>query len=717
MSRNTISPPPRQTIRLEPPPRMVRPIRRRPWIIGLLLVFAITLMIALGTPLAPHVVKPGDLSLAHSQILEGTLTQDRCATCHDNVSAETWSGMRTSGHAGIDQETASMTDRCVQCHHQRIAPKVARSAHNLSVEDRLRLTQRLHRAFPVQTDSNRDRQPDPWVTRVSNQVSVVGGWIGWGTETSTNSQDDVACSVCHREHHGVHANLSAVTDAQCQTCHSRQFDSFADGHPEFDNYPASSARTIAFDHVRHANLHYPKQAESNTNASSQFDCRTCHLVTTAQVQSSSPLTALTAASDPVVGTLPFETACASCHDEKLKVAISNGPALISLPTFPTEVTRQLESWPEAATGSPDGELSGWMKLLLTAQDPALDLEGLTNLGRVDWRSPERLDQAVRLARAIRTFAIDLSVQGQPWLRDLAVRAGAREADAVRLARSFQPQLMRDAVKEWFGQASTSAVDRFSARPESDAASNGSRLIMTDDLLLDDSSGGDELLGDWSSTDDPLVDEPIVDDPLIDQPRKSDPLVDDPLIDDPLMPGPPSAGASRDWQAEVDRRFDPAKTQSFGGWYRDDLTLSLRYRGTGHADEVLRVLVDLSRVGDLQSPQDATIASCIECHQNGSWKAEGITGLRDRLAKFTHRPHLDIRGLQDCRHCHSLASPSVEVASKEPSLSITQVSTQPRPHGVVDFAPLQKAACVTCHTSTAAGDHCTTCHRYHVGEVP
>lgn len=692
----------RETISLEPPPRMLRPIQRRPWVIGAPLVFAIALTISFGTKLAPHIAQPGDLSLAHAQILEGTLTQDRCTACHVNVSAQAWSQMRTTGHTGADIETATMTDRCLQCHHHRISSRQARSAHNLSVDDRLRLTQRLHRTNP-----ERSRQRDELVTRVSNQAISLDWWTGLTMAGPSVTQDDVACSVCHREHHGVHANLAEVTDAQCQSCHTRQFNSFATDHPEFENYPSSSTLAITFDHVRHANLHFPQQAEMDANGSLSFDCRACHLDSPSLNQEQAIFAERSTANDPIVGTLPFETACASCHDEQLKVAISTGPALISLPTFPEEVTRQLESWPDGATGSPDGELSQWMKVLLTAQDPELDLEGMGNLDRVDWQSPARQNQAVALARAIRTFAIDLSVNGQPWLRDLAIRAGACESDAMLLARSFQPQLMRDAVRKWFGQSNSSVIDRFSTRPDAGSSSNGSRLIMTDDLLLDESSGGDDLLED-----DLLGDDLLGDDLLEDWSPPPDPLAVD-----PLAPVAPLNDTPQDWLAEVARRFDPAKTQSFGGWYRDDLTLSLRYRGTGHADEVLRILIDLTRLRNSQPPQHTAMASCIECHHDGRWKAEGITGLRDRLTKFTHRPHLNIRGLQDCQHCHSLSSSPIDATLKNGHAWISQVSTHPNGAMSTDFTPLQKAACVACHTSAAAGDHCTTCHRYHVGDVP
>lgn len=709
----------RDSIALPPPPRMVRPIRRRPWMIGGLLVFAIALLAAFGTPAAPHVAKPGDLSNAHAQILQGTLTQERCTSCHVNVSAQTWSKLSETGHAGesintASIETATMTDRCLQCHHNRIAPSRARSAHNLSPEDRLHLTQRLHRSLP---DGDRNA-----VQTVSNSSGLFAWLTGARMPSAAISQDDVACSVCHREHHGVHANLSAVTDARCQSCHTRQFGSFATSHPEFNDYPATSARTIAFDHVRHANLHFPKQFESESagrgglDAAAQFDCRACHIVDLGNDQDRST------DYDPIISTLPFDTACASCHDEKLKVAIASGPALISLPILPVEITRQVASWPDEATGSPDGELSGWMKVLLIAQNPKLNLDGLSHLGRVDWDSPGRQDQVVQLATAIRQFAIDLSIHGQPRLRELAIQAGASDAQAETLARSFQPQLMRDAVKTWFGKSKMER-DRFSARgnPLSTATRGVTRLVGTgDDLLLGGS--GNDLLSDELLTDDLL---------------SNDPLEQGQSAPDPLAASQTSSDQVQRWQDMLAERFDPATTQTLGGWYRDDLTLSLRYRGTGHTDGVLRTLIDLARTRDPELIEQNAVAACIECHANGRWKATGITGLRDRLTKFTHRPHLDIRGLQNCQHCHEMNSPAKinvvdrVLANPLPSNRLPANSvlgdtghsgneTEPSlgrvsPGG--DFVPLQKASCAACHTSTAAGDHCTTCHRYHVGDVP
>lgn len=591
---------------------------------GALLLLAVGLITVFGTA-APRFVQPGSLSVAHSQILEGTLTKDRCAACHGNVTADQWSGLAQLGHAGItgslgNLEPRTMTDRCVTCHHERIPAKLARSAHNLSVVDRSTLTQRLHR-------QGNSGNPDRIVGMTTPDVAI--------------SQDDVGCSVCHREHHGAHANISAVTDSRCQTCHSRQFGSFATSHPEFDDYPPRSNRSIAFDHVRHASLHYPK--ESGGGSPIAFDCRSCHVMP------------VDSESDPIVRSLPFEVACASCHDEELKVQVAMGPALIALPTLPDDVARRIESWPTAATGLPDGKLSAWMRLLLAAQDPDLNFDGMTDLGLVDWDSPDRRDQAVYLGRAIRQFAIDLSIHGQPHLKNLAERAGADEATAIRLARSFQPQLLRDAVRDWFGKSDQALLgNRSRAR--------NVRLVNFDD----------DVLTDWSKEPDPL-----------------------------LSSGPPTEKTS-DWIDEIVRRYDSATAQSFGGWYRDDLTLSVRYRGTGHTDSVLRSLIELSRRSGTDLTDDPAIAACVKCHQGPNWNSLTTPGLRSRLTKFTHRPHLGVLALQDCRHCHDLNEP---VAGSQAAVGFTN-----------DFQALNKDACAHCHTSNAAGDRCTTCHRYHVGDV-
>jgi hypothetical protein len=632
--------------------------RRRLFTVTVLLVFAFALVAIFGTPLTPHFVKPGELSSAHAQILTGDLTIGSCTVCHGNVSAESWLAMRDAGHVS-DAESLTMTQRCVACHHNHIPADLATSAHNLTAETRVAiLNQRREILRTPQANTNN-------IQTVSLSRGGARGWI----PPAAISADAVACSVCHREHHGSGADLKTIADARCQTCHSQKFGSFADSHPEFRNWPIATKPTIAFDHARHANIHFPKAAETSGAAAVQYDCRGCHAVPGASATSS--------LTDPIVTTLPFEIACAGCHDDTLKIQIATGPALIELPILPVEIARQIESWPATATGSPDGKLSAWMLLLLQAEDPASDFSSLADLSRVDWQSAQNQAMAVRLATAIRQFAIKLSLDGQTYLQTAARKAGADEPTATALARSFPTQLMRDAVAEWFGKTPPKTADGLASRSPGTAAS----MFADSDLLVADAAIDDEdSLLDFSgnATDDALSTEP----------------------------------AEVDWEAEIKTRFDAARAQSLGGWYRDDLTLSVRYRGNGHGDAVLRSLIEITARRDTEfhsliESQPAT-AACLACHTGLPWRVNTASAsLRDQLTRFSHRPHLDIAALQNCQHCHTESSDGSTVGAEIGG-------SRDQAHS--DFIPLTKAACAHCHTPQAAGDHCTTCHRYHVGNA-
>ena len=89
-----------------------------------------------------------------------------------------------------------------------------------------------------------------------------------------------------------------------------------------------------------------------------FDCRSCH------VEDATRRVQLLAS---------YETACASCHDEKIATSVGRGVPMFALPTLDVEALKaaghDIGAWPEAATGDFDGRLPPVMKLLL-AGDPA-----------------------------------------------------------------------------------------------------------------------------------------------------------------------------------------------------------------------------------------------------------------------------------------------------------------------------------------------------------
>jgi hypothetical protein len=164
----------------------------------------------------------------------------------------------------------------------------------------------------------------------------------------------------------------------------------------------------------------------------------------------------------------------------------------------------------------------------------------------------------------------------------------------------------------------------------------------------------------------------------------------------------------------------------GGWYRDNLRLAIRYRGSGHADPVIRSTVDivsqLSPADPVRQQLLATpaVAACVACHpaavnSTGNWRSPDTVGRPTDFTKFAHAPHLNVARLADCRHCHEINR------SRSDAVTATgfagPASHQALPSESGEFLPLSRESCADCHTPHAAGDACVKCHRYHVGGRP
>lgn len=166
----------------------------------------------------------------------------------------------------------------------------------------------------------------------------------------------------------------------------------------------------------------------------------------------------------------------------------------------------------------------------------------------------------------------------------------------------------------------------------------------------------------------------------------------------------------------------------GGWFRDEATLSIRYRPVGHADPWItawtNVLAEAAAGphADLAEPllrqwlKPTAPGLCGSCHSVDRTAAGGlIVQWRPRLAtdpqpaftKFSHGPHLLQPQLADCTHCHAIDGNAKVMAS--------YTGDDPRVFAS-DFLPLDKQSCAQCHTAGAAGDACLQCHRYHTRGV-
>lgn len=173
--------------------------------------------------------------------------------------------------------------------------------------------------------------------------------------------------------------------------------------------------------------------------------------------------------------------------------------------------------------------------------------------------------------------------------------------------------------------------------------------------------------------------------------------------------------------EQDRATARGKVAA-GGWFRDDVTLSIRYRPIGHADPFVTAWFDL--LVELANGSRAEIAEsllrqqlaptapglCGSCHTLDR-TADGklaINWLAKRSATpsftfFSHRAHLTQAGLADCQACHKI-EPAANVAA-------TFAGDSPQEF-VAGFQPLTRESCAACHMAHAAGEACTLCHRYH-----
>ncbi|MFQ5938665.1 MAG: cytochrome c3 family protein [Alphaproteobacteria bacterium] len=111
---------------------------------------------------------------------------------------------------------------------------------------------------------------------------------------------ETTCTTCHTEHKGEDADISMMSDAQCNSCHKLKAPRFASGHPDFGpRFPYQERTAIHFDHTRHLNIHFedPRYADRAPQG-----CVSCHEVETAERE---------------VRPAGFEKTCAACHAEAI----------------------------------------------------------------------------------------------------------------------------------------------------------------------------------------------------------------------------------------------------------------------------------------------------------------------------------------------------------------------------------------------------------------
>ena len=386
---------------------------------------------------------------------------------------------------------ATQDELCTRCHEGHFPNLHLRSPHDMDREALRQLTLNALRSRGLLVSTNSARS-ESHRSSPSDRSSESASHL---TAFLASSEMETACASCHVEHHGRNHDLQAITDARCQACHVKQFESFVNGHPEFDNYPVAQPRQIAFTHQAHLEKHFAKKNET-------FECSKCHVDSTQRGGVGS-----------VFRTLGFETACARCHNEPINAATADGWVLLQLPSIQPADTKQsalgLSDWPATAQFGYEGKVPLVMRSLLMADDNTEKALGsLPESG--DIKSVANFAQNGReatttIAAGTRQLINDIAIGGHvAWrkrlervlTRSLARELTPREARLVDdLCAGLPPDIFRQMQQNWFGEGSHGIASRDTDNPAGKQLEM--QLVSTQDgdtsFWVRQTKAGDDLL--------------------------------------------------------------------------------------------------------------------------------------------------------------------------------------------------------------------------------
>jgi len=659
-------------------------------------------LVAAGGEWGTRFVVPGDLTFQHGDVGE-------CQDCHS-----------VKKHGPIGWLAAAVTPNssladsalCQECH---LMGEAALTAHSLTPDT-------LRNERPEKSDST-SAPPRPVLLSLARLIARPPA-----------ADASVPCGDCHQEHQGRRFALAEMGNLRCQSCHSTQFHSFADGHPEFDDFPYRRRTRLAFDHASHIGKHFKedKDVEAPTK------CTDCHMPDTAGL---------------AMLVKPFEQACESCHLNQILGDGRSGPKgfpVISLPGFDLrtlyERGREIGEWPRDA----DGRMTPPTSLLLS-EDPghADDLFMLTGLDLMDLRdaSDDELAAVERVIWSLKQLIYDLTTGGHEAFqtrlsaaldttladRDVAHLMGTMPVDALSmLQREWLPQLPEEIAARRDGRAVTpplwaqqftSPEDQFESptptapqidEPTGDDPLGSADLLddgglldeggLLDGGLIDESTTGSDLLSD---SDPPADDGGLLSDDggllsddgdllsddggLLAEPDDGDLLSDDGglLSDDGgLLSDDDDGGLLDETTPSTDdgsilvESIAPPRAESAmavldaeswmrsGGWYRQNFTLF--YRPIGHADLFLRGWIDLTA---------------------GVGPSPGAGQALEIFADLTGR-----RAPGTCGKCHSVDSDAEGALAVNwgPKIRTGELHGFTEYRHAPHFSLLDETGCLTCH---------------------
>jgi hypothetical protein len=377
-------------------------VRRRRGLICLC-VLAVTigsLLILFQSPLRNELLAPGPLTSHHAQILAG-MGGDRCAACHTagKDSWLSWTGLAKSAQVACP---TTQSELCLKCHQQTIPVQLAANPHSLDAAQLAELTEKHQSKF-----------------------RLAGMQL-----PSQESQRELSCAACHHEHHGAEIDLTAMTDQQCQTCHTQRHQSFEKDHPDFALVGTQLPSTLNFDHATHFKKYFPEGQQ-------EFACAQCHV-------GDSQKNVMTLAS--------FETMCSSCHQQTIRTSGQQGLVLLELPMLDLERLRsagvEVGAWPKEAQGDFAGRLHPLTWALLYRNEALRDsLEAFPadfDFSDLDVENRKQLEKLGVLVSGMKQLMLELGSQDLSGVMGLASSSSQKAGSS-----SGELQFFRDAVAAWF----------------------------------------------------------------------------------------------------------------------------------------------------------------------------------------------------------------------------------------------------------------------------
>lgn len=479
------------------PRRTMRSKRRRhvAWAAGLVVGLA-ALILAGGA--ANELLMPGPLTSSHANL-------ENCQSCHSGGSTQKLGWLHNlTGQV----DPAKSSQLCIACHDLGADPY---AAHTHPVARLKEMTRAASISLPARSDA----AGQLWNASLFQPPAAMAPGAG----------NTLYCATCHEDHQGANADLTAMSNDRCQTCHVSRFGDFASSHPEFSDYPFDRRLRIIFDHRSHLDKHFPETAEKGSSGDVPPDCETCH--------EAGP-------GGNYMETASFFAMCSGCHSQDIRgTTRASGPKgvrFLAVPGLDLETLDErgidIGSWPEGS----EADLTPFMRWLLAASLGGRDIVSeVSALDLLDLReaSDEDLETVETLAWSVKDLFHRIRTGGLQSVLQLPDNYDGAPVDHLQLGAMIAV-MARDVVgaggSEWFPDLEDDLVQRQAGRPtrrlaalsetEPHAGPDGLRGVPTadpvtgpEDQLPDDGGLLDE--GDLSLEENLTDDSGILDDDLPD----------------------------------------------------------------------------------------------------------------------------------------------------------------------------------------------------------